>query len=48
MSVPDSLEYQTARERIAGNPIIEMMAAGVAAAPLPEIAHDDGTPARRS
>jgi hypothetical protein len=44
MSVLESPEYRAARERIKGNPIIEMMAAGVAAVPLPEIAHDDGTP----
>ena len=44
MSVLESPEYRAARERIKGNPIIEMMGAGVAAVPLPEIAHEDGTP----
>ena len=44
MSVLESPEYRAARERIEGNPLIEMMAAGVAAVPLPEIAHENGTP----
>ena len=44
MSVLESGDYQAARERIKGNPIVSMMAAGVAAVPLAELAHEDGTP----
>lgn len=33
-----------ARDRIKGNPIIAMMAAGVATVPLRELADEDGTP----
>jgi hypothetical protein len=40
----ESRDYQAARDRIKGNPIIAMMAAGVAAVPLAELAHEDGTP----
>lgn len=44
MAVLESPEYQEARDRIKGNPVIAMMAAGVATVPLAEIAHEDGTP----
>jgi hypothetical protein len=44
MSVLESRDYQAARERIKGNPVISMMAAGVATVPLAELAHEDGTP----
>ena len=44
MSVLESGDYQAARERIKGNPIVSMMAAGVATVPLAELAHEDGTP----
>jgi hypothetical protein len=44
MAVLESPDYQRAREKIKGNPIIAMMAAGVATVPLAEIAHEDGTP----
>ena len=44
MSVFESRDYQTARERIEGNPIISMMAAGVVTMPLADLAHEDGTP----
>ena len=44
MSVFESRDYQAARERIKGNPIISMMAAGVVTMPLAELAHEDGTP----
>jgi hypothetical protein len=44
MSVLESRDYQAARERIKGNPIIAMMAAGVVTVPLAELAHADGTP----
>jgi hypothetical protein len=44
MTVLESRDYQDARNRIKGNPVIAMMAAGVAAVPLAEIAHQDGTP----
>jgi hypothetical protein len=40
----ESPDYQLARDRIKGNPVISMMAAGVAAVPLAELAHKDGTP----
>jgi hypothetical protein len=44
MAVLESRDYQAARERIKGNPIIAMMAAGVVTVPLAELAHEDGTP----
>jgi len=44
MNVLESRDYQAARERIKGNPIISMMAAGVVTVPLAELAHEDGTP----
>ena len=44
MPVLEAPDYQAARDRIKGNPIIIMMAAGVATVPLAEIAHEDGTP----
>ena len=40
----ESPRYQAARDRIKGNPIIRMMAAGIATVPLAELAHEDGTP----
>src|ERR1022692_3898275 len=42
--VLESRDYQAARERLKGNPIIAMMAAGVVTVPLAELAHEDGTP----
>jgi hypothetical protein len=44
MTVLESADYQAARDRIKGNPVISMMAAGIASVPLAEIAHEDGTP----
>ena len=44
MSVLESRDYQAARERLNGNPVIAMMAAGVVTVPLAELAHEDGTP----
>jgi hypothetical protein len=44
MAVLESRDYQAARERIKGNPIIAMMAAGVVTVPLAELADQDGTP----
>ena len=44
MSVLESRDYQAARERLKGNPIIAMMAAGVVTVPLAELADEDGTP----
>jgi hypothetical protein len=44
MSVLESRDYQAARDRIKGNPIISMMAAGVVTVPLAELADEDGTP----
>ena len=44
MAVLESRDYQAARERLQGNPVIAMMAAGVVTVPLAELAHDDGTP----
>ncbi len=38
MSVLESRDYQAARERIKGDPIIGMMAAGVVTVPLAELA----------
>jgi hypothetical protein len=44
MTALESPDYQTARDRIRGNPVISTMAAGVATVPLAELAHGDGTP----
>ncbi len=44
MTALESPDYQVARDRIKGNPVISMMAAGVATVPLAELAHEDGTP----
>ena len=44
MAVLESRDYQAARDRLKGNPIIAMMAAGVVTVPLAELAHEDGTP----
>jgi hypothetical protein len=44
MAVLESPDYRAARERLQGNPIIAMMAAGVATVPLAELADGDGTP----
>jgi hypothetical protein len=44
MSALESADYQIARDRIKGNPVISEMAAGVATVPLAELAHADGTP----
>jgi hypothetical protein len=44
MTTLESLRYQLARDRLQGNPVIAGMAAGVAAVPLAELAHEDGTP----
>jgi hypothetical protein len=44
MAVLESSDYRAARERIKGNPIIAMMAAGVVTVPLAELADADGTP----
>jgi hypothetical protein len=44
MAVLESADYQAARERLKGNPIISMMAAGLVTVPLAELAHQDGTP----
>jgi hypothetical protein len=44
MTVFENPDYQNARDRIKGNPVISMMAAGVAAVPLAQIAHEDGAP----
>ena len=44
MTVLEGPDYQAARDRIKGNPVISMMAAGIAAVPLAQIAHEDGTP----
>lgn len=40
----ESPDYQIARDRIKGNPVITRMAAGVATVPLADLAHQDGTP----
>ena len=40
----ESVDYQIARDRIKGNPLISQMAAGVAAVALAGMAHEDGTP----
>jgi len=42
--VLESPDYRAARERLQGNPVISMMAAGVVTVPLAELAHADGTP----
>jgi hypothetical protein len=44
MRVLESPDYQIARDRINGSPVIAMMAAGVVTVPLAELAHEDGTP----
>ena len=44
MAVLESPDYRAARERLKGNPIIAMMAAGVVTVPLAELADADGTP----
>jgi hypothetical protein len=44
MTSLESPDYQTARNRMKGNPIIATMAAGVATVPLADLAHPDGTP----
>ena len=44
MSVFESGDYQAARERIKGNPVVSMMAAGVVTVPLAELVYEDGTP----
>ena len=44
MAVLESPDYRGARERLQGNPVIAMMAAGVATVPLAELADGDGTP----
>ena len=44
MSVFESPHYQQARDRMKGNPVILLMAAGIASVPLAEIADQDGTP----
>ena len=47
MSVLESRDYQAARDRLKGHPIVSMMAAGVVTVPLAELAHQDGTPRSR-
>ena len=42
--VLESPDYRAARERLQGNLVISMMAAGVVTVPLAELAHEDGTP----
>ena len=44
MAVLESSDYRAARERLKGNPVIAMMAAGVVTVPLAELASEDGTP----
>jgi hypothetical protein len=44
MRVLESPDCQIARDRINGNPVIAMMAAGVVTVPLAGLAHEDGTP----
>jgi hypothetical protein len=44
MAVLESRDHQAARERLKGNPVIAMMAAGVVTVPLAELADEDGTP----
>jgi hypothetical protein len=43
MTALESPDYQIARDRIKGNPVVSKMAAGVTV-PLAELAHEDGTP----
>ena len=43
MTALESPDYQIARDRIKGNPVISKMAAGVATVPLAELAHQGGT-----
>lgn len=43
MTALASPDYQIARDRIKGNPVIVKMAAGVATVPLANLAHQDGT-----
>jgi hypothetical protein len=40
----ESPDYQAARDLIKGNPVIDMMAAAIAAVPLADLADEDGTP----
>jgi hypothetical protein len=47
MAVLESSDYRAACERIKGNPVIAMMAAGVVTVPLAELADADGTPRSR-
>jgi hypothetical protein len=47
MAVLESRDYRAARERLQGNPIIAMMAAGVVTVPVAGLAHEDGTPRSR-
>ncbi len=44
MTALESPDYQIARDRIKGNPVISKMAADVATVPLADLAHEDGTP----
>ena len=44
MAVLESPDYRAARERLQGNPVISMMAAGVVTVPLADLADADGTP----
>jgi hypothetical protein len=44
MTALESQDYQIARDRIKGNPVITKMAAGVATVALAELALKDGTP----
>ena len=44
MAVREPDDYEAARERLEGNPIITLMAAGAVTVPLAELAGDDGTP----
>jgi hypothetical protein len=44
MAVLESPDYRAVRERLQGNPVIAMMAAGIVTVPLAELAHGDGTP----
>jgi hypothetical protein len=44
MTVLEGPDYQAARDRIKGNPVIGIMAAGVATVPLAELADEYGTP----
>ena len=44
MTALESPDYQVARDRIKGNPVVSKMAAGIATVPLAELAHEDGTP----